>query len=136
MRISKKISISMEIELQLKYFKEMIQKNSKNCLNYFIDFLDFYSKCRPHQQHFLKELIKCVYTSFTEQITEIQQEIKYTEILKFIIFPEEFPINESKEQNEMFLLLEKDAIDGFISFLSNNPTIDITKEQKLKRGGY
>ena len=45
------------------------------------------------------------------------------------MFPEEFPMNESK-QNEMFLLLEKDDIDGFISFLSKNPTIDITKEHK------
>ena len=36
----------------------------------------------------------------------------------------------------MFLLLQKDDLDGFISFLSNHPTIDITKEQELKWGGY
>ena len=43
-----------------------------------------------------------------------------------------FPINESKEQKEIFLLLQKDDIDGFISFLSKNPTFDITKKQNLK----
>ena len=36
----------------------------------------------------------------------------------------------------MFLLLQKDDIDGFNSFLSNNTTIDITKEQELERRGY
>ena len=61
---------------------------------------------------------------------------KDTDILKFIIFPEEFPIIENKEQKEMFFILEKDDIDGFLSFLSNNPKIDITKEQDLKVGGY
>ena len=39
---------------------------------------------------------------------------------KSIIFPEEPPIKENKEQNEMLLLLEKDDIYGFISFLSSN----------------
>ena len=55
---------------------------------------------------------------------------------KNCIFPEEFPKNENKEQQEMFLLLQNDDIDGFISFLSKNPTIDITKEQKVKGGYY
>ena len=36
----------------------------------------------------------------------------------------------------MFLLLQKDDIDGFILFLSNNPTIDITEEQILEENGY
>ena len=36
----------------------------------------------------------------------------------------------------MFLLLQRDDNDGFISFLSNNPTIDITKEQKLEEYEY
>ena len=31
------------------------------------------------------------------------------------MFPEEFPIEENKEQKEMFLILQKDYIDGFIS---------------------
>ena len=47
-----------------------------------------------------------------------------------------FPINESKEQKEIFLLLQKDDIDGFISFLSKNPTIDITEEQEVDDNGY
>ena len=55
-------------------------------------------------------------------------------ILEFIIFPEEFSINESKEQKEMFLLLENDDVDGLISFLSVNPTIDIKEE--LEDDGY
>ena len=54
------------------------------------------------------------------------------------MFPEDFPIDESKEQQkEMFLLLQKDDIDGFVSFLSNTPTegpVDITEEQKVEGG--
>ena len=125
---------------QLKHMKELFTnyiRNSKNGLNYFISFLDFYSKCRPHQHTVSKELVECIYSCFSEEIEEIKQNIKEdTEVLTFIMFPEEFPINKNKEQNEMFLLLQKDDIDGFISFLSKNPTIDITKEQKLKGGGY
>ena len=122
-------------EAQLQHLKEVIQnfiKQSKqtNFSNYLIGLLNFYSACRPHQQHFTKELVECIYSCFPEQINEIQQFIKsYNSeynFLKFIIFPEEFPMNESKEQKEMFLLLQKDDIDGFLSFLSNNPTIDIT----------
>ena len=36
----------------------------------------------------------------------------------------------------MFLLLQNDDTDGFISFLSNNPTLDLTEEQKLEEDGY
>ena len=113
-------------------------KSSKNDSKFFIKLLDYYSKCRPHHQNFSKELVECVYFCFPEQITEIKQYIKeYPDILKFIMFPEEFPTNEIEEQqNEMFLLLQKDDIDGFISFISNNPTIDITKEQELEDDGY
>ena len=45
-------------------------------------------------------------------------------------------MNTHKEHNEMFLLLQTDDIDGFKSFLSKNPTIDITKEQELDDDGY
>ena len=34
------------------------------------------------------------------------------------------------------MLLRKDDIDGFISFLSKNSTVDITEEQRLEFGGY
>ena len=114
---------------QLKHLKEFFRTfiiHSKQGPNYFIGLLE-YSKCRPHQQDISKELVECLYFCFPEQINEIQKNTKNTEILRFIIFPEEFPMKENKEQNEMFLLLEKDDIDGFISFLSNNPTIDNRK---------
>ena len=104
-------------KVSLTHIKEMI-KMSKNGPKYFIDLFDHYSKCRPHQHNVCKELVDCVYSCFPEQINEIQQNIRNTEILKFIIFPEEFQINENKEQKEMFSLLQKDDIDGFISFLS------------------
>ena len=104
-------------------------KNSKNDSKIFVKFLEFYSKSRPSHQPVSRELVKCLYSCFLEQINDIQKDIKNTSFLKFIIFPEEFPMKESKEQKEMFLLLEKDDIDGFISFLSKNPTIDLTKQQ-------
>ena len=112
-------------------------QNSQNGPNYFIKLIDHYSFCRP-QYHDLSQLfVKSIFSCFPETIEENKTFLKsQTYLLKFIIFPEEFPINENKELKEMFLLLQKDDIDGFISFLSNNPTIDITKEQKLERGGY
>ena len=57
-------------------------------------------------------------------------------VVQFIIFPEECPIKENELRKEVFLLIEKDDIDGFVSFLSKNPIIDITEEQKLEGGGY
>ena len=45
------------------------------------------------------------------------------------MFPEEFPIEENKEQKEMFLILQKDYIDGFIS-----PTI--SQKNKNLNGVY
>ena len=122
-----------------QHLKELFTRSLKNSINdpnSFIQLLDNYSKCRPDQHNISKELVECVFSYFPEQIYEIQQEIKQTKILKFIIFPEEFPRKGSKEQNEIFLLLQKDDIDGFISFLSKNPTIDITEEQKLEYERY
>ena len=117
-----------------------ILNNSKSDPKYFIGLLNYFSKCRPTQQHITKELIECVYSCFPLQINEIQKYIKedtfFTQLPKFIIFPEEFPTKGNKEQNEMFLLLQRDDFDGFISFLSKNPTIDITKEQTVEIGGY
>ena len=72
------------------YFLSLIQ-NSKNDPKYFVDLLKHYSKCRPHQQLVSKELVGCVYSCFPEQTNEIQQKIKeITNILRFIVFPEEF----------------------------------------------
>ena len=126
-------------EKQLQHFKEVFTDfiiNSQNVPKYFVDLLDHYSFCRPHQRHVSKELMGCVYSCFPEKINEIQKDIKKTNLIKFIMFPEEFPMNENKEQEKIFLLLEKDDVDGFISFLSKNRTFDITKEQELERNGY
>ena len=126
-------------ESQLKHLKELFAssiQNSKNCSKYFINLLDHYSKCRPNHQHLSKELVECVYSCFPEQINEIKQNIKKTKFLKYIIFPEEFPIEGSEEQKEMILLLQRDDLVGFLSFLSKNPTIDITKYQKFEDWGY
>ena len=79
-------------EAQLKELYTNYIKNSRNGLNYFIQFLEHYYKCRTNQNHISKELVECIYYCFPEQINEIQQKIKNTEILKFIIFPEEFPM--------------------------------------------
>ena len=120
-------------EAQLKHIKEVflksVQRGSNYYYYYFIQLLEHYSQCRPRQHYISKELVECIYSCFPEQINEIQEYIKEdTDILKFIIFPEEFTINENKKHMEMFSLLQKDDIDGFISFLSKNPTIDITKK--------
>ena len=130
-------------EIPLKRFEEGFTnfiKNSKNDLKFFIDLLDFYSTYRPHQHGISKELVECVCSCFPEQTTEIQQYIKSSNsgitILKFIMFPEEFPMNKGEQQDELFLLLQKDDIVGFISFLSQNPTIDITEKQKLALNRY
>ena len=126
-------------EEQIKHLNEIFTNyitNSNNDLLYFIYLLNYYSKCRPHQQHVSKKLFDFVCSCFSEQNNEIQQNIKNTSILKFVIFPEEFPKNESEELKEIFLLLQKDDIDGLISFLSRKPTIDITKNQKLEGDGY
>ena len=123
-------------ETKIKNIKEMIKK-SKNSPYYFINLIDVFSKYRQHSHSLSKELIDCVFSCFPEQINELQHYIKQLKpVLKIIIFPEEFPMKEIKEQKEMFSLLENDDIDGFISFLSKNPTIDITKEQKLENDGY
>ena len=117
-------------ESQFKHLKEVFLqfiKNFKIDSIDFINFINFYSQCRPLQYNISRELVGLVYSCFPEQIQEIQQKINRTNILKFIMFPEEFPIEENKEQKEMFLILQKDYIDGFIS-----PTIDITKEQELE----
>ena len=37
-------------ETQLTYLKDII-KNSKNDSRYFVDLLEFYTRCRPHQPH-------------------------------------------------------------------------------------
>ena len=123
-------------ETQLQQIKDIIQ-NSDNGPYYFIKLFDHYSFCRPNYHNISKALVECIYSCFPEQINEIQQNIKdNTYILQFTIFPEEFPRNKNKEQNKMFLLLQKDDIDGFISFLSKNPTIDIKEEQELEYDGY
>ena len=124
-------------ETQFKHIKEMIQ-HSIISSTFVIKLLDIFSKYRPHHHNISKQLIECVYSRFPGQIDEIQEYIKrtYNVILKYIKFPEEFPIEGSKEQQEMFLLLQQDDIDGFILFLSNHPTIDITKQQKLAKFGY
>ena len=119
-------------ETKLKHLKKSFInfiKISKSEPNFFVNLLYSYSKCRPNQQYVSRELVECIYFCFPEKMNEIQQKIKRSPILNFIIFPEEFPIKESEPQKEMFLLLQKDDIDGFISFLSNNPTIDITKKR-------
>ena len=125
---------------QFKHLKEVFTnfiKNSKNDSKYFIKLLDLYSKSRSRHHCVSIELVECIYSSFPKQINEIKHYFKsFNNLLKFIIFPEEFPINENKEQQEMFSLLQKDDIDGFISFLSKNPTIDITKEQEVGWCGY
>ena len=130
-------------EAQLNHLKETfihLINNSNKDSNYLINFLNFYFKCRPNHYSISRVLIECVYSCFPQQTAEIQQYIKNLtsgfNFLKFIIFPEEFPIDERKEQEEIFLLLEKDDIDGFISFLSKNPTIDMTKIQSVERRGY
>ena len=70
-----------------------------------------------------KELVECFYSCFPEQNNEIQQNIKHTELLNFIIFPGKIPINVSKEKNEIFSLLQKDDVDGKIMKLN---LMDIT----------
>ena len=126
-------------EDQLKHLKEVFTnfiKNSNNESYVFISLLDFYSKCRPWQHRVSKELVECIYSCFPEQIDDVQNCIEESNFLNCIIFPEEFPMEENKEQYEMLLLLQKDDIDGFISFLSNHPTIDIISEQELGDGYY
>ena len=108
-------------ETRLKHLKEMIT-NNQNGPNYFISFLDHYSKCRPNQHHVSKELIKCVYSCFPEQINKIQQVIKKnTVILKFIIFPEEFPIKRNKEQKKYFHFFKKMMLMDLFHFFQRIP---------------
>ena len=127
-------------EAQQKNIKELFStylRNSKNDINSFIRFIEHYSKCRPNLPNVSEELVECMFSCFPDQINIIQQNIRRdTLFLKLIIFPEEFLISENKEQDEMILLLQKDDIDGFFSFLSKNPTIDLTKEQELDEDGY
>ena len=123
-------------EAQLKHLNEdfaNLLNDSEIGAYYYFSLLDYYSNHRENKQ-VSKELVDCSCSCFPEVVDDIQEYIKKsTNILKIIIFPEEFPMKGTKEQNEMFLLLKKDDIDGFISFLSNNPTIDITKEQELEK---
>ena len=82
---------------EIKEIFPIFIRNSKNDSKYFINLMQQFSTCRPHKHHVSRELIECVYSCFPEQINEIQNEIKEENILKYIIFPEEFPIDESKE---------------------------------------
>ena len=66
-------------EAQLQHLKELFTNFMRNSMfhpSYFINFLNFYSKCRPNQHHICRELVKCVYSCFPEQINEIQEKIK------------------------------------------------------------
>ena len=86
-------------ETRLKHLKEIFTNfiaKSEHDLNYFILFLQYYSKHRPHQRHVSKELVECIYSCFSEEIEEIKQNIKKKDILKFIIFPEEFHMKRTK----------------------------------------
>ena len=86
-------------ETQLQYIKELFTnylRNSKNAAKHIISLLGYFSRCRPPQPRASKELVEYVYSCFPEQKNEIQQTIKKTEILKFIVFPEEFPIEGTK----------------------------------------
>ena len=122
-------------EMPLAQLKEVFinfVKRSKNDLQYFIEFLNIYSSCRPQQQMVSKEFMEYLYFCFPEQINEIQGYFKdRTSYLKFIIFPEEIRIHANKKQIQLFTLLQKDDIDGFILFLSKNPgkQFQITKKQ-------
>ena len=105
-------------ETQLQHIKEVFIYIIQN---------DF--KSRPKYQNISRELVNCLCSCFPKKIKYIHDSISWKPILKFIIFPEQYPINEG----EMRLLLKNDDIDGFISFLSNNPTIDI---QDLQNDDY
>ena len=51
-------------------FKDLFTRyitNTKKGPKYLIKLLDFYSKCRPHQQNVSKELIECIYSCFPEK---------------------------------------------------------------------
>ena len=88
-------------EAQLTHIKEII-KHSSNGSNYFLKFLEHYSLCRPHQHSVSRELVECLYSCFPEQINEIQQKIKKKSFLKFIIFPEKFPIKDGTTKGNVF----------------------------------
>ena len=89
-------------EAQLTHIKVMIEYSEKDPSYYFFKLLNFYSKCRPHHQGVSKELVDCICSCFPEQILEIKRKIiEYRitlDILKFIMFPEEFSIEVTKEQ--------------------------------------
>ena len=89
-------------DLKTIFTNFMKSSSSKYSRNYFILLLDFYCRCRVNQHHVAKALLECIYSFFPDQINEIQQYIKSfslddTLILKFIIFPKEFPITENKK---------------------------------------
>ena len=67
-------------------------QNSNNGSKYFILLLEHYSLCRPYHHNSSIELVECIYSCFPKQFNEIQKYIKNASILKFIIFPEKFPI--------------------------------------------
>ena len=87
-------------ESQLNHLIEIFTNyimNSKNGPKFFIDLLNFYSRCRLFHHGVSKKLTNYVFSCFPEQINEIQKYIKNANILKFIIFPEEFPIEVTKQ---------------------------------------
>ena len=139
--IVKEIFNSIGDETQLKHlieiFTKYIQKDSRNGPNYFIQFLEHYSLCRPHQHHVSKQLMNCVNAYFPPKNEAPPNYLNpQSTLINIIMSTEDFTANQDKQQNEVFILLREDDIDGFISFLANNSTFDITQQQILPMNEY
>ena len=62
-----------EYETQFKHINDLFTNLiTKNSLKYFINLLEFYSRCRPHQHNVSTELTKCIYSCYPEEINQIQ----------------------------------------------------------------
>ena len=79
---------------QITKFLAFLQ-NSKNVPKYFIKLIGHYSLCRPKYPNISKLFVKCIFSCFPEQNKNVI--MNQTDILKFIIFPEDALKNQTEK---------------------------------------
>ena len=124
-----------EIESLTQDFSEYIKATQYN-ISYYYQLLECFVKIRPKQSNIVHNLIEAILLSFSKTKEEGEMYINTNDLLSIICHPNEEHPKEDEETLTVFELLKDDNIDGFTSFLAENPLFDIKKDIHLKPGSY